>query len=434
MIAETICVGTELLMGQTQNTHASYIAAHLAAAGITQRYQDVVGDNAPRLADTIRLALSRSDIVIACGGLGPTFDDITKETVCAVLELPMELYEDEWATVQSFFTARGKAVPPDNIKQAMFPPREFCVILPNAMGTAPGCIIEKNGKAVICLPGPPRELQPMFENHVLPYLRRRSDGLFQTRIIRIFGIGESEITHRLKDVLDRQTNPTIAPYAKTGENILRVTANCKYAAEGERIIAPVIAEIKSILGDFVYSDSGQDLPALCHAMLISQRQTLAIAESCTGGLLCSAFVDLPDSSTYFVGGAVTYSNAEKVRVLGVAESTLKEYGAVSPECAREMANGICVATGASIALATTGIAGPGGGTTEKPVGLVYIALADSAETQIRELRLHGDRAKNREMIVLHALDMLRRRLTDKNSGDDITMLCPISPATDRRQV
>lgn len=411
MIAETICVGTELLMGQTLNTHAGYIAMHLAALGITQRHQCVVGDNAERLAESIRLALSRADLVLLCGGLGPTFDDITKETLCAVMELPMVLYPKIWEEIQRMFASGGNSAPPENSKQAMFPMGDCCTILENPNGTAPGCVLEKDGKIAICLPGPPRELHPMFEASVLPFLQERSGAYFHTRVLRIFGMGESAVAHKLAELLAQQSNPTIAPYAKTGELTLRVTANCKDAEEGEALLAPVVAEIKAQLGDIVFSDCDKSLPETCHALLIERGLTLATAESCTGGLLCSAFVDLPGSSAYLLGGSVPYSNAAKRCMLGVSEETLREHGAVSRACAQEMAEGMRQRSGADLALATTGIAGPGGATENKPVGLVYIALATEEKgTRIRELHLRKDRTVNREMSVLHALDMLRRYL------------------------
>ncbi|MCL2670602.1 MAG: competence/damage-inducible protein A [Clostridiales bacterium] len=408
MIAETICVGEELLCGQTQNTHAGYIAAHLAELGIVQRHQDVVGDDAGQLAECLRAALTRADLVILCGGLGPTYDDITKEIACEVMGLPLRLYPEIWERIQGIFAAGGKLAPPENIKQAMFP--DSCIVLPNKHGTAPGCILEVGGKIAICLPGPPRELEPMFEASVLPYLRERSGGYFHTRVLHVFGMGESDVAHRLTDLFARQNGVRVAPYVKTGEVTLRVTANCKDATEGEALLAPVIAEIRSILGDIVYSDCDMGLPEVCHALLLERGLTLATAESCTGGLLCSAFVDMPGSSAYMLGGTIPYSNAAKVCMLGVSEDTIREHGAVSAQCAQEMAEGMRARSGADLALATTGIAGPGGGTATKPVGLVYIALASENNTQVKELRLRYDRAKNRELSVLHALDMLRRAM------------------------
>lgn len=408
MIAEIVSVGTELLMGQIVNTDAQFIASHLAPLGYRALYQVTVGDNPARLAGVVQSALARADVLLFTGGLGPTDDDLTKETVAQALGLEMAVVPEEEARLRAYFASRGKEMTPNNLKQARFPTGS--IILPNPNGTAPGCIMEADGKAAILMPGPPRELYPMFRDHVLPYLEKRSGVRLHSRELRIFGMGESELTYRLRDLIAAQTNPTIAPYVKTSEVTLRVTAQCQDDAEGERLVAPVIDAILARLGSIVYSTNGESLPALCVRLLLTQGATLAVAESCTGGMLASSIVDIPGCSACFLEGAVTYANGAKVRRLGVSEGTLATDGAVSLACAQQMAEGLRAATGATYALATTGIAGPDGGTPEKPVGLVYVALAGPGRTEVRKLLLSGDRARIRTAATLHALDLLRRSL------------------------
>lgn len=408
MIAEIVSVGTELLMGQIVNTDAQFIASHLAPLGYRALYQVTVGDNPARLAGVVQSALARADVLLFTGGLGPTDDDLTKETVAQALGLEMAVVPEEEARLRAYFASRGREMTPNNLKQARFPTGS--IILPNPNGTAPGCIMEADGKAAILMPGPPRELYPMFRDHVLPYLEKRSGVRLHSRELRIFGMGESEVTYRLRDLIAAQTNPTIAPYVKTSEVTLRVTAQCQDDAEGERLVAPVIDAILARLGSIVYSTNGESLPALCVRLLLRQGATLAVAESCTGGMLASSIVDIPGCSACFLEGAVTYANGAKVRRLGVSEGTLATDGAVSLACAQQMAEGLRAATGATYALATTGIAGPDGGTPEKPVGLVYVALAGPGRTEVRKLLLSGDRARIRTAATLHALDLLRRSL------------------------
>lgn len=408
MIAEIVSVGTELLMGQIVNTDAQFIASHLAPLGYRALYQVTVGDNPARLAGVVQSALARADVLLFTGGLGPTDDDLTKETVAQALGLEMAVVPEEEARLRAYFASRGKQMTPNNLKQARFPTGS--IILPNPNGTAPGCIMEADGKAAILMPGPPRELYPMFRDHVLPYLEKRSGVRLHSRELRIFGMGESEVTYRLRDLIAAQSNPTIAPYVKTSEVTLRVTAQCQDDAEGERLVVPVIDTILARLGSIVYSTNGESLPALCVRLLLTQGATLAVAESCTGGMLASSIVDIPGCSACFLEGAVTYANGAKVRRLGVSEGTLATDGAVSLACAQQMAEGLRAGAGATYALATTGIAGPDGGTAQKPVGLVYVALAGPGRTEVRKLCLSGDRARIRTAATLHALDLLRRSL------------------------
>ncbi len=408
--AEIVAVGTELLMGQILNTNAQFIAQRLAGAGVNHFFQTVVGDNPTRLTQTLSLALSRADVVIVTGGLGPTGDDLTKETAAALFNKPLQYDEESLSTLKNRFEKMGKEMTPNNLKQAMFP--RGSIILKNDNGTAPGCIIEENGKAIVLLPGPPREMQPMFEEQVLPYITQKDGGTLYSRVIRIFGVGESAVEYRLKELIERQTNPTVAPYALTGEVTLRVTARCKDTAEGEALVAPILETIQTTIGDAVYSTNNEALHEVCGKLLMKKNMTLSVAESCTGGLIASTIVSMPGSSAFFTEGAVTYANSAKQNRLNVKEETLSKYGAVSRETALEMAEGMRVSSGSNIALSVTGIAGPDGGTEAKPVGLVYIGLADQKGAEAYEFRLSGNRERIRQLACLNALDILRRRLKE----------------------
>ena len=405
MTCELIFVGTELLLGNILNTNAQYLSQRLADLGVNCYLQTTVGDNAGRLEEAVQRALARVELVILTGGLGPTRDDLTKETVAEAFDRELVLDEASLAHIRGRFAKMGREMTPNNIKQAMFP--AGCLIMPNPNGTAPGCIVEGEGKAAILLPGPPHEMEPMFEASVLPYLEARSGVKLYSRMVRIFGKGESSLEYELNDLMGL-TNPTVAPYALAGEVKLRVTARCANEAEGERLVRPVIDEIRARLGAFVYSDDDRELHEVCADLLANSGKTIALAESCTGGMLASKLVSVPGSSRFFLECAVTYANEAKTKRLGVSEETLAQHGAVSRETALEMARGIRMGAGADIGLAITGVAGPGGGTEEKPVGLVYVALAFKEGEQVVELRLTGGRERIRSSACLHALDLLRR--------------------------
>ncbi|MDD4074991.1 MAG: competence/damage-inducible protein A [Eubacteriales bacterium] len=411
MKAELVSVGTEILMGQILNTNAQYISQKLAELGVDIYVQTTIGDNHDRLAQCIREGLERADIVILTGGLGPTADDLTKETAADVMGMKLEFDEASLHTLKVRFAAMHKDMTPNNLKQAMFP--KDCIIMANPNGTAPGCIMERDGKAVALLPGPPKEMVPMFENHLMPYLQKRSGHILYSRVMRIFGKGESQVEYAIRDLMARQSNPTIAPYAKTGEVTLRVTAQCKDAAEGEALVEPVLAQIQEIVGDVVYATHDEELCEVCVKLLKQAQRTVAVAESCTGGMLSSMLVSVPGCSDCFIEGAVTYSNQAKTARLGVAEKTLAGFGAVSEETAREMAEGLRKTSGADYALSTTGIAGPDGGTADKPVGLVYVGLATPEGTKVAKLSLSGARERIRHIACLNALDMLRRALIEQ---------------------
>ncbi len=409
MIAEIIAVGTELLMGQINNTNARYISARFPDADVYVYYHTVVGDNPVRLSACLRHALERADVVITTGGLGPTQDDLTKETISKTLGLELIYDRETLEGIRRFFDERGRKAAPNNEKQAYFP--EGSTILRNDNGTAPGCLIKQGEKTIVMLPGPPWEMEPMFENSVLPYFLKVADSKLYSVYLKLFGIGESSMEDIINDLVSTQKNPTIAPYAKRGEITLRITV--KYNPDKENpkeMMAPVLDEISSRLGEYIYSSKNEELNEKVASMLIERNCSIAIAESCTGGMLTSMLTDVPGISAVFDRSIVTYSNDAKVRELGVSPGTLAKYGAVSGEAAAEMANGIKENAQSEIGLSITGIAGPGGGTDEKPVGLVYIGLASGSGTEIKRLNLWGDRNRIRHSACLNALDMIRKNL------------------------
>ncbi len=408
MRAEILSVGTELLLGDIVNTNAQYIARRLADNGVFVYYQTVVGDNPKRLSDALDIAFKRADIVIATGGLGPTKDDITKEIGAKFFNRKLVLHEESLKKIEKHFKNMNRKMTDNNRKQAYLP--EGCVIFPNANGTAPGCAIEGNNKIFIMLPGPPKEMAPMFEDEVMPYLSKYQDGVLVSKVLRVLGVGESNMEDSIKDLMDSQTNPTIAPYAKDGEAILRITAKARDKNEALGLIAPVEKQIRERLKDNIYGTGDAPIWDVVAKMLIDRKLTIAVAESCTGGMLASRLINYPGISDVFMEGAVTYSNDAKMRRLGVSAKTLKKYGAVSAETAREMAEGIARTANTDIGLSTTGIAGPGGGTFEKPVGLVYAGMYFKGVVKVEKMNIAGNRQNIRNRAVMNVLDFLRREL------------------------
>lgn len=416
MVAEIISIGTEILMGNITNTNAVYFARKCAALGIDCYYQDVVGDNEERMTQMIRTALDRSDLILLSGGLGPTEDDLTKEVVCKVMGEPLVEDPHTKARIQSYMESYLKsnpdsAITANNWKQALVP--ENGTVLDNDNGTAPGLIIEKNGKIAVLLPGPPIEMKPLFEEYVIPYLRGRQEDVLYSHMIKICGIGESAVETEILDLIDAQTNPTLATYAKTGEVHLRVTAKAKNEEEALRLMAPVEEELKKRFGNHIYTmEEEVTLERAVVDMMKERNLYLTTAESCTGGAVASRIVNVPGASEVLGQGIVTYSNEAKQRYLSVREETLANYGAVSAETAREMAEGGCRNTGTEACIAITGIAGPGGGTPEKPVGLVYMGCCVNGKTIVREYQFRGSRTKIREQAVVKALTLLRSCILD----------------------
>lgn len=409
MVAEIVAIGTELLMGQIVNADAQYLSRRLQSLGISVYHHTTVGDNPQRLRDALALALSRSDIVITTGGLGPTQDDLSKETAAALLGRGMVFDAESWRAIEGYFARMNRACPENNRRQAMF--AEGAVILPNACGTAPGCMIEQDGKLVIQLPGPPREMAAMFDAQVYAVLAQRTGGCIASRYLRIYGLGESQVAQMCAAYIEAQDGVTVAPYCSLGECQLRVTARGADEAQALARVMPVTEALREILGDAVYAvtESPEGSMEEAAGRALTQRGlTVATAESCTGGLVAAKLVNYPGISAALNEAHVTYANAAKVRYCGVRPETLDAFGAVSEQTAREMAQGLRERSGADIAVSTTGVAGPGGGTPEKPVGLVYVGCADARGVRVERLTLSGDRQKVRELAALRALDMVRR--------------------------
>ncbi len=411
MIAETLSVGTELLLGQTIDTNAAYLAKVLSNLGISIYYRGTVGDNEERIKQQLAESFSRADLVITIGGLGPTMDDLTKEMVCEVLGVPMATDPVEEKRLVDLATSRGYKFPPSFLKQAIMPVENGRAV-PNPVGTAPGILVEKNGKIAICLPGPPNELIPMVEQTVIPYLTEHLGGdkvVIRSQILRIIGVGESVVEEKVKDLMLSDT-PTVAPYAKLGECHLRITARAKTNEEADALIAPVEAEIRRRLGTSVYGVNDETLEYATVNLLRERKLTVATAESCTGGLVAQRITSVAGSSEIFGTGIVSYSNETKIRLLGVPQQTLIEHGAVSEEVAASMSIGIRRVAGSDFGISVTGIAGPDGGTSEKPVGLVYIGLASSDGVVVNKHFFGGSREDIRRRTSHVALAMLRDKI------------------------
>ena len=410
MNAEIISVGTELLLGHTVNTDASFVARELSAIGVDLLFSCTVGDNVGRLRDALNTALSRSDIVITTGGLGPTEDDLTKETIAEAAGLPLVLHKESLKRIEDYF--KGRVWGPTQKKQAYLP--QGCTVFQNDMGTAPGCGFQtKNGSTIIMLPGPPSELIPMLKNYAIPYLTGSMHAAIVSKIVRVFGLGEGNVAEQIPDLTDG-ANPTAATYAGDGEMFVRVTAKAADEATAEAMCAPVVETIRGRLGDYVYGVDVPSLESLVVSQLKARHLRLATAESCTGGLLSARITDIPGASEVFTMGAVTYANEIKTMLLGVPEEMLREYGAVSEQVASAMAEGVRKKSGCELGIGITGIAGPGGGTPEKPVGLVYIGLSDGQNTWVRKMPGTGkvkSRAYLRRLATSNALDMVRRYLS-----------------------
>lgn len=409
MTAEIICVGTELLLGNIVNTNAAFLSEKLAYLGINCYFQTVVGDNRDRLLSVINAALSRADILIFSGGLGPTEDDLTKETVAEALG--KKLIRDKWAEqeIADYFALRGRIPTDNNWKQADV--IEGCDILYNKNGTAPGIFVSEGEKTVILLPGPPLELKSMFTDSVMPKLQQKCGQVFYSQTVKIVGPGESSVETQILDMLNTQENPTIAPYAKTGEVHLRVTARAKDEKEAREKTAPVVEELYRRFGKAVYTtDADETLEMALTKLLIKKKYTMTTAESCTGGMIAARMVNAPGVSAVLKSGFITYANEAKEELLGVSHDTLEKFGAVSRETAEEMAEGAVKAAHTDAAVAVTGIAGPDGGTKEKPVGLVYIGVNVRGNVEVREYHFSGSRQKIRESVTAAALTFLREKL------------------------
>lgn len=412
MKAEILCVGTELLLGDTINTNAAFAAKELAKLGITVYNQSVVGDNPGRLAEALKSSFSRADIVLMTGGLGPTYDDLTKETVAEYFGRKMYMDEASLESIKEYFATMrsGRPMTENNKKQALMP--EGAVIFPNRNGTAPGLAVEDGEKIAILLPGPPFEMEPMMKNSVVPYLKEKTDTVIISRTIHIIGLGESYVESVLRDYMLSHTNPTVAPYAKTGEVQLRVTASAANDEEAYALINPVVEEVAAKFEGYVYGIDVGTLENAAVKLLIEKKMSAATAESCTGGLVSERITNIPGASEVFGCGVCTYSNEMKMKLLGVSAETLAAHGAVSSETALEMAKGVRKLSGADFGISITGIAGPGGGTAEKPVGLVYIAVASDKFTKAEKLMLSRGRENERTFIRITAANNALRLLIE----------------------
>jgi nicotinamide-nucleotide amidase len=410
MVAEILSIGTELLLGQITDTNAAYLGRTLAGLGIDLYYKTTVGDNEGRVLESLSRARDRADLLITSGGLGPTEDDLTKECIAQLFGEELIVHEPSLERLREFFAKRGARMTRNNEKQALIYAGGRVIENPN--GTAPGALLEKDGKIVISLPGPPNEMIPMVESFVVPFLSERLSGSRQylvTRVVRFIGIGESSLETLVKDLI-KGTNPTVAPLAHTGEVHLRIGAKAESREEAEALIAPVQAELERRVGQFIYGYDDTTLEASVIRQLVAQGKTVAVAESCTGGGLGARLTAASGSSAAFQGGIISYSNDAKVRLLGVDEAVLHAHGAVSPQVAEAMARGARERLGADLCVSITGVAGPDGGTPEKPVGLVYIGLADAGGVSARENHFIGQRETIRRRSTQVALQMIREAL------------------------
>ena len=409
--AELIAVGTELLLGNIANTDAQMLSKGLSALGINVYYHTVVGDNPQRLKAAVEIAKSRADIIITTGGLGPTCDDLTKNVLAECFGRKLVYDEESAQQIKDYFHRLhpNGTMTENNLQQAWLP--EGCTIFSNDWGTAPGCAFEADGVRVIMLPGPPNECTPMFEHRAVPYLQALADGVIASRTLKIFGMGESAVEARLRDRMNALTNPTLAPYAKTGEVELRITAKAATVEEARALIVPVEKEVRDIFGPLVYGADVASMEEVVLGLLKEKGLTMGTAESCTGGLVAKRLTDLSGASAVFRGGVVSYTNEVKAGVLGVPQVMLDEFGAVSAQVAQAMAQGARKVLGCDLAVSLTGVAGPDPDDRNNPVGLIYVALDTPEGTRVRELHLINGRARIRTVAATNAFDMVRRYLT-----------------------
>ncbi|MFA6320873.1 MAG: competence/damage-inducible protein A [Candidatus Omnitrophota bacterium] len=411
MNVEIISIGTELLLGNIANTNTVFLSQKLAESGIDVYYTSVVGDNITRLNESLKRALLRSDVVITTGGLGPTVDDITTQTISKLISKRLVLNTRILKDLENYFRMRGMKVLTSSVRQAYIP--EGVRHIRNKVGIAPGLIVRYKGKIIVCLPGPPRELQPMFEEKVIPYLQKRNPKrkwILRSQTIKLTGIPESVVNKSIKRILNLRPPTTVGIYCKLGEVDLRIVTKARDEKTAAASIMKVKKKIRERLKDFIFGYGNSTLEGIVGRRLDGLKKTIAIAESCTGGLLASRITDVAGSSRYFAMGIVAYSNAAKENILGVSSQTIEKYGAVSPDCALEMAQRIRLLAGSDIGVGMTGIAGPTGGTIMKPVGLVYISVVFDSRRLIREFRFKGSREEIKFQASQAALDLLRKTI------------------------
>lgn len=410
--AEILCIGTELLLGQIVNTNARFLAQELAALGIPHHYQRVVGDNPERIHHALDVAMARSGLILTTGGLGPTADDLTHPTIAEHFGVPLVRHPEQLTRIEARFRARQRPMSATNARQADLP--AGAEVLPNPTGTAPGILWQARPQVLILtFPGVPAEMRAMWQQTAVPFLRSKGWGqeVFISRTLRHWGISESLLAEKAAAYL-AQDNPTVAPYAGDGEVKLRITARAATPEAARALIAPVEAGLRALAGDDCYGADDETLASVCGKLLVSTGTTLSVAESCTGGLVGAAITAVPGASRYFAGGVLAYDNALKTQLLAVEEEILIAHGAVSEPAVRQMAEGVRRLTSSDWGLALTGISGPEGGTEQKPVGLVYLALAGPQGTRVQELRLGAERGREAIRLVSSqsALDLLRREI------------------------
>lgn len=405
MKSAILSVGTEILMGQIVNTNATYLSKELNDIGIDVMYHHTVGDNPKRLTETLDLIFRDCDLVITTGGLGPTQDDLTKETVAGYMNDELVLDENSLQSLKKSFEKSKRKMTDNNLKQAYLPSRS--VVFANLHGTAPGFALENEGKTVICLPGPPREMKEMYEKSARAYLQKKSDKKIVYRLIRTFGIGESQLETELLDIINGQTDPTIATYAKEGESYIRVASKRDTYSEAMDAIEDVMKKIRSCIGKYIYSEDNEDLHVVVADMLMKKNITVASAESITGGLFAKTLTDIPGVSGIFKEGLVTYQENAKIRELGVKSETLDEFSAVSEEVAKEMVEGLYKKTGCDICISSTGVAGPGDDDRGNPVGLVFIGLRYNGKIKVTKMNMRdAGRAQNRNRVMLKMMHLI----------------------------
>ena len=412
MKVEVITTGTELLLGEILNTNFTWLAQELNLRGFDVLYQTTVGDNPARMKEVLDIAAGRADIVITSGGLGPTRGDITKELVAEYCGTDMYMNLEVWNHIHDLLSRRNICIAKNNEKQALVP--SGAIVLHNEAGTAPGLVLEHGDTTFVMLPGPPFELKHVCEQELFPYFEQRFPhlGIIKSHTLKLKGIGESNLAEMLDDIIVHQSNPTIALYARRGEILIRLTAKAPSAAEADALIAEMQERVEKVIGSYVYGYDEDTLPEALGKELLSRKQTIAFAESCTGGLASSLMTDVPGSSEYVKGSVISYTNEVKNQVLNVSKTTLSKKGAVSEEAALEMAKGARELVGADMAVSITGLAGPGGGTRKKPVGLVYIAVADTSGISCRKFNFAGTRTQIKHRAAMAALGFAFDRLKE----------------------
>lgn len=404
-----LSVGTEILFGQIVNTNTVYLSQQMNMLGFDVMYHYTVGDNPKRVEEMIDLAFQDCDLILTTGGLGPTQDDLTKEVACKALDDTLVMMDDVLEEITKYFKTLGREMTENNKKQAIMPSR--ATVFHNDAGTAPGFALEKDGKYIICMLGPPREMKRMFQKSVVPFLQSMIDGALYYRQIRFFGIGESMLETQLLDLIDNQTDPTLATYAKEGECSLRIASKRATEEEAEHAVDEMLEKVKERVGHYIYSCDDEELAQVVADRLMEQGLTLSSAESCTGGMFASTMTDIPGISQCFDRGLVTYSNQAKMEELGVSAGTLEKFGAVSEETALEMVEGLKRVSGSDVCISVTGIAGPGGGSEEKPVGLVYIGFSYGDKKICKKIQMRNvNRSWNRHYTLLCMLNVIYRNI------------------------